>query len=372
MLLTGLFPPFALWAVGGLESVPAALTTTAGVLALAREPVRRRDTARAAAAFSVLPWLRPEGLVVGLAVAVAAEVPSLLRGPRRAALVRVAGVAGPVLASQAVLELARWGAYGHLLPNSVLYKTGTGGTFDVASGFAAIAAPIIAAGVLGALVSRGRQYLLAVPVAVYLLGSLRTLDSADAFARFFIPVWPQLALLAGLAIAAAGSTRFGPRRAHAAGVAVLASLLVLSGLSDLPAVASFGARYASCKQTARAGAADWLLTHTPPGTTYSVSDAGLVPARAGDRTAIDQFMLNDPLIQRSGRLPVARRVADVYGRRPDVLILASRRADRFAGVYGTDRAMHRSPAFAGYRLATVARGGSGAQCAYHLFLYARR
>ena len=82
-------------------------------------------------------------------------------------------------------------------------------------------------------------------------------------------------------------------------------------------------------------------------------------------------MLNDPLLQRSGRLPVARRVADVYGRRPDVLVLASRRTGRFAGVYGTDRAMHRSAAFADYRLATVARGG-GARCGYNLFLYARR
>ena len=59
----------------------------------------------------MLPWLRPEGLVVGLAVAVAAEIPGRLRGPQRAALLRVAGVAGPVLASQAVLELARLTAY---------------------------------------------------------------------------------------------------------------------------------------------------------------------------------------------------------------------------------------------------------------------
>jgi len=84
-------------------------------------------------------------------------------------------------------------------------------------------------------------------------------------------------------------------------------------------------------------------------------------------------MLNDPLIQRSGPLPVARRVAGIYGRHPDVLVLASRRAGRFAGVYGTDRAMHRSPALARYRLATVARGGGGgARCHYQLFLYARR
>src|SRR5215208_1359642 len=42
MALTALFPPMALWAIGGLETLPAALATTAGVLALAvPSPTRR-------------------------------------------------------------------------------------------------------------------------------------------------------------------------------------------------------------------------------------------------------------------------------------------------------------------------------------------
>ena len=307
--------------------------------------------------------------MIALAVAVASELGGLVRGPRRAAAVRLAGVAGPALASQAVLELLRLTAYGHLLPNSVLYKTGTGGTFDVLSAFLAIATPVIAAAALGTLAARGRQHLLAVPVVVYLVGSLRTMDSADAFSRFFVPAWPSLALLAGLAVAAAGA-RVSAARTAAIAAGVLLAILAMSGLSDLPAVASFDTHYASCKQHARSGAAAWLDAHTAPDTVFSVSDSGLVPALAGGRTAIDQFMLNDPSIQRTGRLPVRRRVAEIYGRHPDVLVLASRRPHRFAGVYGTDRAMRRDRRFAAFHLAAVARGG-GARCAYHLFLYQR-
>src|SRR4051794_19399053 len=78
LVLTALFPPMAVWAGGGLETMPAALATTAGVLALARPAPGRRDAVLAGAAFAVLPWLRPEGLAIGLAVVAASEAPALL------------------------------------------------------------------------------------------------------------------------------------------------------------------------------------------------------------------------------------------------------------------------------------------------------
>src|SRR5215218_1666360 len=132
MALTALFPPMALWAVGGLETLPAALATTAGVLALARPAPGREHAVLAGAAFAVLPWLRPEGLPVALAVVAAAEGLPLLRGPdRRAALARLVPAAGLPLLSQAALEALRLGVWGHLLPNSVYYKSGTGETFRV-------------------------------------------------------------------------------------------------------------------------------------------------------------------------------------------------------------------------------------------------
>jgi len=52
---------------------------------------------------------------------------------------------------------------------------------------------------------------------------------------------------------------------------------------------------------------------------------------AGGRTAIDEFMLNDPAIQHTGRLPAGRRAAIVYRRHPDVLVLAGRRRNLFVG-----------------------------------------
>src|SRR4051812_39643009 len=119
MVVTALYPPLALWAVGGLETLPAALVMTAGVLALCAPERTRRDTLRAGLALAVLPWLRPGGVVVALAVAVPAHVPALVRrGGRREALVRLALAAGPPIVSQLVLAAIRFAVYGHVLPNS--------------------------------------------------------------------------------------------------------------------------------------------------------------------------------------------------------------------------------------------------------------
>ena len=240
LALVALFPPFALWAVGGLETLPAALAVTAGVLALCR-----RDLVTAAVALGVLPWLRPEGLVVALAVVAAARLP-----PRRAL-----AVAAVPIASQTLLEAGRFAVYGHLLPNSALYKAAAGGTFDVIAKLAATAAPVVVGGIAGALLARGRVRLLAVPPLVYLLGSLRMLDSADAFGRFLLPTWPQWALLAGLAAAHAR-----PR----GGLAALAIIVALAGAVDLYSVTRFDTRYGACEVTARTGAATWLRGHTAP------------------------------------------------------------------------------------------------------------
>jgi arabinofuranosyltransferase len=363
LALTAAYPPLALWAVGGLETLPAALATTAGVLALCRQPVTRRHAALAGAAFAVLPWLRPEGLAIALAVALAAGAYPVLRGPdRRAALVRLGLAAGLPLLSQAALEAVRLAIYGHALPNSVIYKSGEGGAFDILAKFALQATPALAAGVAGMLLARGRQRLLAVPPLVYVVGSIGTMDSANAFGRFLLPTWPLWALLAGLAVAAAY------RRRPALG-AVAATVLVLAGLATLPAALRYTAYYADCRQAARAGAAEWLRTGTPAGTVYSVSDAGLVPARAG-RTAVDHFLLNEALLQRTGPLPVSGQVEHAFRRDPDVMVLASRDPSRFAGRYVVDGVISRDPRLARYEPAHVARGG-GPGCDYHLWAFRR-
>src|SRR3954468_7029681 len=100
---------------------------TAAVLFLCGPAPTRRDALRAGAALAVLPWLRPEGVVVALSVAVLATAPGVLRRrTRRAALARLALAAGVPIASQLVLCGLRLAVYGHVLPNSFFYKTRAG------------------------------------------------------------------------------------------------------------------------------------------------------------------------------------------------------------------------------------------------------
>src|SRR4051812_12075503 len=366
LALTALSAPFALWAMGGLETVPAALSLLAGTLLLCRPAVRARDAILAGAALAALPWLRPEGIVVALALTVAAEGPGLRRRDGRAvALRRLTFAAGPPVLSQLVLEGLRLAAFGHLLPNSVVYKTGIGLTLEVLAKFALLAAPVAALALVGAWRAPGRLRLLAVPPAVYVLGSLAMFDSANHFSRFFLPTWPEWALLAGIALAAMRA------RAGAAviGGVVLTMLLVVPGNAWW--VRRWSERYATCLEGARERAARWLSAHTPPRAAFSISDAGLVPAKAGGRAAIDDFLLNEPVIQRTGPLHVRQRVPMILGRRPDLVVLLSDRADRFNGPYAIDRGLARDPRMRAYRLAAVARG-DGTGCHYDLFIYQRR
>jgi hypothetical protein len=370
LALVAAYPPLAFWAVGGLETLPAALVVTAGVLLLAAEPTRGR-AATAGAVLALLPWLRPEGLVVAVVAAAAVELRCIyVRASRREGLVRLGLAAGIPIASQILLELERLAAYGHLLPNSALYKAGKGDTFGVLGAFAAQTWPMIVLAAIGALLSRGRTRVLAVPPFVYALGALATLNQVNRFSRFLLPAWPLLALLAGVAIAAA--CRRVPRArvpiaAGATGALVAVGLLLLPGkLSEATGVAK---RYTECEQRARTKAIRWLQRHTPPTTAYSASDVGLMASRSGTRTVVDQLGLNEPYIQTRGRLPVVERVNYVYERRPDAIVLISRKQHRLVARYGTDIAIAADPRFRRYTLAHVSRVVFA--CHYQLFIYRR-
>jgi arabinofuranosyltransferase len=367
-LLTACAAPFAAWAVGGLETLLVALVLTAGTLELARADGGRPW--RAAVLFALLPWLRPEGLVVVLALVAASEGPGLLlrSTPWRRAARRLAWLAGLPVLSQAALELARWGLYGHLLPNSVLYKSGTSDELSfVLDKFLAQSAVVVVLALAGAAATGWRPRLLVVPFAVYAVGSLGTLDSANHFSRFFLPVWPQLALLAGVAVV----TVAGAVSRLTAAVLLLATLAAALHVppGSVVRVDEWQERYMTCRAGARAEVAAWLVESTPPSTTFSVSDAGLLPARAGGRSATDAFLLNDPLLQETGPLPPSARAEIVHERRPDVIVLASRDPERLVPLYPTERAVARAPQMADYRLAHVGSGGRG--CGYHLLAYRR-
>ncbi len=370
-VLTACSAPFALWAVGGLETLLVAAAVTAGTLEVARRDGGR--VLRAAAALAVLPWLRPEGLAVAAALVAVGELPALFRAAtRRRALRRVAVLGGVPLASQLVLEAARLGVYGHLLPNSVVYKSGAGEALTVLQKFLDQSLLPVLLALVGTVVLAGRARLLAVPPVLYGLGAIGTLDSANAYSRFFMPVWPLVALLAAVAVGYGVRTlaggRGGGRPAAAAGAAVGVLFLVLPP-AGVASVDGWQQRYTDCRVAARESVIGWLST-TPPDTTLAISDAGLVPARAGGRTVVDNFFLNEPLIQETGRLTFRERADLVHERTPDVLVLASREAGRFVGYYPTEQAIHDHPGASAYRLAHVAPGRR-ASCGYTLQVFRR-
>jgi hypothetical protein len=206
---------------------------------------------------------------------------------------------------------------------------------------------------------------------VYAAGSIGTLDSANAYSRFFMPVWPLVAVLAAVAVVrAAGVPTPSRGRVWVAvlGAAAGIALLVVSP-GDVRSVQGMQQRYMDCRVGARQSVLEWLHT-TPADTSFAISDAGLVPARAGGRVVVDDFFLNEPLIQETGRLSPGQRAQLVHQRSPDVLVLASRDAGRFVGAYPTEQAIYDDPAMSAYSLAHVARG-RGAGCHYNLMVFAR-
>ena len=363
--------PIALWAVGGLETLPMALLVTVAAVELARPDGGR--VWPAALAMALLPWLRPEGLAAAAVLVALSEGPGLLRRATRAASLRRLLVLGGVpVASQVLLEAFRLAVYGHLLPNSVIYKAGHGEPFEVAGKFLAQGVVVLPLAVAGLALCAGRQRLLVVPPVVYLLGSIGMADSVNGFSRFFLPIWPQVTLLAGLGVAGA-LARAGERRrwtAVAVVVAAAGAALLTVPPGDLRTAKAFAQDYQDCRTSARTDLAAWLRT-TPEGTRYAISDAGLVPARGG-RTVYDSFTLNEALIQERGRLSAEEQAEEVFRRSPDVVVLASSApgTDVFAGSYPNDQLVHDRVGSEGYRLAFVA-GGSVPGCAYSLWAYRR-
>jgi hypothetical protein len=354
----------ALWSVGGLETSIVALLLTAATLQLARED--SDDIVAAAWLLAPLPWLRPEALAVAGALVLAAHA---LRPWRRSVLRSLVVALAPVLISQALLQLVRWVIYGNVVPNSALYKVGTGGAFDVPLEFLQQNVVIVVAAVLGAVLLSGRQRVLLVPPVVYVLGSVNTLDSANGWSRFLVPVLPQLALVGGVLVAAV-LVRVGLRQWWAAGA--VAAALAASALTwqpaSLPPVNAWQRAYTDCKVAVRHDMSAWLRT-TPPETVFAISDAGLVPARAGGRTAIDSFLLNEAVLQETGAMPPDGRAERVHAQEPHVLVLASTTDTDFDGVYQTDQLIRDHPAAADYTLRHVSTAGP--DCGYSLWAYQR-
>jgi arabinofuranosyltransferase len=370
-VLVGASPALAYWSVGGLETLPIALVMVASSLLLARADGGRAPVI--GALLALLPWLRPEGLALAAALVFFSEAGWLSRPSRwRPNVARLLWLAGLPLASQAALQTLRWMWFGHLLPNSVIYKTGTGEFASVTFKFLVETAPILALAAAGFLIVPRRARLLAVVPAVYLISSLSFRDSVNTFSRLVLPALPLLLILAAAALPGAVARVRGAwsnRSALIAATAGMATVLALFAPVDIRTAAANGERYMDCRDTARRQAGAFVNDNASPDAVIAVGDAGLVPFTAR-RTTIDLFGLNEASLQQTGPTPAQPRADQAVAAQPDFFVLASRSPDDFRDHYSVERRVHAHPDFDGaYELATVT--GPPEPCGYHMFVYER-
>ena len=247
MLFLALFPPFALWSTGGLETAAQALCVLALYVLLAGEPARPRGWAAGlVAACAVL--LRVDGAV--LVAAVLAVV--AWRGWRDHALRRALIVCALLALSALLAQLAfRCWYYGDWLPNSARAKLHPGQLepglrldfwrrgLDYAASFLAVF-PSAALALLLAAGARGTARARHAASAAWITGlALAYVVAAGgdfmAMFRLLVPVTPLLALALAIGLQALAE-RGKPLLVHATGaVLTLAALAPAFGWHTTPA-----------------------------------------------------------------------------------------------------------------------------------------
>lgn len=365
--LMATWSPFAFWSHSGLETASVALVITVGGLLLAG-PGGGRPLA-AGLVLSLLPWLRPEGPIPALVLAFASQGFGLLSfGKRRAALGRLLQIAGPVIVSSVVLEMLRWGIYGHLAPNSAVLKMGVGESGRVTFAFLKQlwpALPLLAAGFL---TLRGRGWLLLAPASVWFAGSIGAWDNVNEFGRFLLPTLPALMFVAATGIEALARASGSGWVVSAGGIATLAVVQLTWPNVAAAETAEFAKTYKSCKTAVRRSAGLWIREHAPPDAVYGLVDVGLVTWIAGG-TALDTLGLNDPRIQETGAQLWSDRAALVMSDQPDFLLLVSDHPTELDIRYEIDRAIAGHPDFAAHYRQVQILGVE--DCAYRLFIFGR-
>ncbi|NMO88642.1 hypothetical protein [Actinomycetospora sp. TBRC 11914] len=255
--LTAAAPPYVVWIGSGLENpllavvvvVLAARLVTAALDGRLLEP-RVAVTCGLLAGLAALT--RPDGAVYllahPLAVLVTAGSAELRVRRLRAAATSFAAGAAPVV----LYEIWRLAEFGALLPTTARAKQqGVLSTLDLARpadlvGLAGWLACLVVAGAVGVVLSRRSApaavvvRVLLVPLGLALLAYAVLAADWMALARFATPVWPLLALVAVVSVAAVLPERRSTGRRVLVGVLVVAALS--SAVSWTTAAASFRAR----------------------------------------------------------------------------------------------------------------------------------
>jgi arabinofuranosyltransferase len=314
LLAASTFP--AVWAVAGLETVLHALLVTAATWVAGRECEERRVRCTPLW-FVLVAASRPEGAL--LAAAVAATQLGVLRREALAVIRNwTLGFAIPV----AALVSARYAYFGDVVPNTfgakVFLGTETLG-FGLAylAGFLRDGGAWIAALAVGGLIAglggppRSRSTLACMVAVIVAQIAFVIIVGGDAMLayRFVVPVYPLLAVLAAVAIAA-WLRRFGAMATLAVALAVACASVwqQRDGLErsnrrywlahDRPSWTYLsGKTVAGTWLAAHADSARYIREHARVDDVLVVTEAGLIPFETGLST-VDLLGLNDRWIAR--------------------------------------------------------------------------
>lgn len=325
--------PFtALHAQSGLGTALFTFLVTAFAGALhrwQRAPSSRRRAALVGTSALALGLARPEGnLVALLGIAIAAVTAG---GSRRVLLIAIAWT---WILPGAVWFAWRWWYYGLPLPLPFYVKVRFGDLFGAGDvgGVAMLGqvlwhvgllwVPLALIGVVGA---RARAALPAAAIIVGFLAAQSVPAQVMGYGwRYFFPVLPLLAALAGVGVArSVNALRWSPRGLPAAAAV---AWIALFGARGAAAALEPWQRYADGLRAAHVTLGQRLaeLRPEPYSATVAIGDAGVVPYLSRWR-AIDTYGLNDPAIAATGSHDAAR----VLDAEPDVVVLLSRSALHF-------------------------------------------
>ncbi|MBN2798294.1 MAG: CapA family protein [Deltaproteobacteria bacterium] len=358
-LAFGLWPAVSIWSVSGMEMGLVELTAAWTLLAFIRawsEPDARGWWALAGlgAALSCLTRPEPHAIALFLALAGAARA-------RRAVWPMWLVLGGIVLPYHAW----RLWFFGDPLPNTFYVKGGSGFLFwrigldyvwemVLFGGLGLTLA--LALGAVGTASARSARWLRAILAALplfFIAYLIKVGGDELRWYRLFLPVWPAVAALAGVAI----SELWGRRRwAGGLAMAALAAQLGLS-LWESSELLPRHQGYVVSTRNNHAAVGKYLTRHAAPGATVAFQDMGSTPFHAPDLYFVDTIGLVDRhMAHLHHDMKVNPFVKDHYRATPE----GRRHLQRFYRA-GRDYLMSRDPDWVVYVARPDAVAGSAAR-----------
>lgn len=368
-VLVALHPPLFYWSSSGLET---GLYTLLVCLCVSLVD----DDSGVSPPWIALPFLlaalaRPEGVVVFAAVMGVGLARDALR--RRPDFLRASW-------RWALFFLVLYGAYvawrisyfGHLLPNSVYCKADSGGDLALVREFAWQNGGLLLALPFAPWRRLGSTGLLTLALlAAHVVGYHDVRPSVSGYHRYFLPIYPLLALIAASSLHRLSTLERGSRVARLLAMTGLATLLAFDLGNSESGMRAVGTKLErmNTRMESRLHVARTIAAAVPTDTTVAIGDVGAV-GYILPNPILDAFGLNSEVFVHELARSRRRYVESLHAREPGVIVVVSRERERWKRRYKTGDYLMAPGDFSEryLKLATIA----SAVEPYHYWIFARR